>query len=146
MSKVYLNVENSVHYQLNSSTTDAQWAAMMPPNGGVVHVGPDRQPFMPSIFHQLRCLNIIRKTYIAEETSTASGELKSLSRHCMNYLRQTIMCRANLRLEPVVDPSSAHAVDPWGKLTCKDWRKAYSAHEKNRQDYVNWRKEQTLVK
>jgi hypothetical protein len=143
MSNVYLNVENSVHYQLNSSTADAEWDAMIPPNGGIVHVGPDGQPFMPSIFHQLRCLNIIRKTYIAEET--ASEDFKSLSRHCMNYLRQMIMCRANLRLEPVVDPFGAHAVNPWGKLTCKDWRKAYSAHEENQKFHAKWQKGQSPV-
>lgn len=144
MSNIYLNVENTIHYQLNSSTTDAEWAAMIPPNGGIVYVGPTRQPFMPSIFHQLRCLNIIRQTYVAKEG--ASDELQSLSRHCMNYLRQMIMCRANLRLEPVVDPFGAHAVDPWGKLTCKDWRAVYAAHERNRRDYGIWQKEQKIVK
>ncbi len=54
----------------------------------------------------------------------------------MNYLRQMIMCRANLRLEPVVDPFGVHAVDPWGKLTCRDWRNVYSAFEENQKAYT----------
>ncbi|KAJ6620262.1 major facilitator superfamily domain-containing protein [Mycena sp. CBHHK59/15] len=106
MPNVYLNVENTVHYQLNSSEADAEWAALVPPNGGIVHVGPDRRPFMPSVFHQLRCLNILRQAYVSDAHNTLPkhAKLASQSRHCLNYLRQMIMCRANLRLEPVVDP------------------------------------------
>lgn len=111
----------------STSTADAEWAVMIQLNGGIVHVGPIQQTFMPSFFHQLRCLNIIRQKYIAK--NAASNELQSLSRHCMNYLRQVLMCRVNLRLEPVA--FGAHAVDPRGKLTCKDWHPAYAAHERN---------------
>jgi len=126
MPKIYLNVENTVHYQLNSSVADAEWAALVPPNGGIVHVGPDRQPFMPSVFHQLRCLDILRQAYVTDAHNTLP--------------KQITMCRANLRLEPVVDPFGVHAVNPWGKLTCSDWRVVYEAFDKNEADYEEWLK------
>ncbi|KAJ6498096.1 hypothetical protein C8R47DRAFT_1112793 [Mycena vitilis] len=141
--KIYLNVENTVHYQLNSSGADAEWAALVPPNGGIVRVGPDKTPLIPSLFHQLRCLDILRKAYVvdAHNNLPEHARLAAQSRHCLNYLRQMIMCRANLRLEPVVDPLGVHAVDPWGKLTCSDWRVVYTAFGKNEADYAEWSRE-----
>ncbi|KAJ7151677.1 hypothetical protein C8R46DRAFT_490513 [Mycena filopes] len=142
MINIYLNVENTVHYQLNSSRADAEWGALVPEDGGIVHVGPDRRPFMLSVFHQLRCLNIIRQAYVvdAHNSLPEHAKLAGQSRHCLNYLRQMIMCRANLRLEPVVDPFGVHPVNPWGKLTCSDWRAVYRAFDANRADYIGWSK------
>ncbi|KAF9017606.1 hypothetical protein BDZ89DRAFT_1074701 [Hymenopellis radicata] len=134
MHDALLNVENTVHYQLNGTAADAEWAALVPQNGGIVYVGDERRPFMPSVFHQLRCLDIVRQTYVNPKSDPGMKK----ARHCMNYLRQMIMCRANLRLEPVVDPFGVHAVDPWGKLTCKDWRNVYSAFEENQEAYTEW--------
>ncbi|KAK7007693.1 hypothetical protein R3P38DRAFT_3028903 [Favolaschia claudopus] len=137
---IYLNVENTVHYQLNSSAAQGEWAALVPPNGGIVYVGRNREPFLPSVFHQLRCLDILRQAYVldAHNTLPKHARLAAQSRHCLNYLRQMIMCRANLRLEPVVDPFGVHAVNPWGKLTCSDWRVVYKAFSKNEVDYTEW--------
>lgn len=135
-----MNFENSVHYQLNTSTAAFEWAALVPSNGGIVHVGPERQPFLPSIFHQLRCLDIIRKAYVKD--SRGEGELGRLSHHCLNYLRQMIMCQSNLRLEPVVDPNGVHAVQPWGELSCRDWRSVYNAVAENDVEFARWKRSQ----
>lgn len=132
-SKVFMHVEQSVRYPLNGSEGDSQWSALVP-GDGIVHVGPDRTPFMPSLFHQLRCLDIIRRAYIG----SGEEDLTAVSRHCLNYLRQMVLCRGDLRLEPVVDPFSKHAVQPWGKHTCDDWTAVYSAYEKNEEEYSRW--------
>jgi hypothetical protein len=50
------------------------------------------------MFHQLDCLGIIAKQY-AEHTP-----LTDLTRHCVNYLRQCILCLADNRLESVRAP------------------------------------------
>lgn len=135
VSDVLLNVENSGHYQLNGTKADLEWSSLVP-GDGIVYVGSDHQPFMPSVFHQLRCLDVLRQAYVLQVGE--EGALGAASRHCLNYLRQMIMCRPNLRLEPVVDPFGPHAVDPWSPLTCKDWRSLYNAFRQNKDAHAAW--------
>lgn len=116
-----------MNYQLNTSSAKAQWASMIPKHRGIVHVGPDRQPFMLSMFHQLECLDILRRMYAEKH----GGALDGVGRHCLNYLRQTVLCRADLQLEPVIDPDGPHAVDMHGERTCFDWRQVYARVEEN---------------
>ncbi|KAJ7780144.1 hypothetical protein DFH07DRAFT_765445 [Mycena maculata] len=124
---VRMAMEDTANYQLASPDAGAQWASMIPKNGGIVHVGPDRQPYMLSVFHQLKCLDIMRRMYAEDH----GGALDDVGRHCLNYLRQTLLCRSDLRLETVQDPDGAHAVDMYGDLTCSDWRQVYARVEEN---------------
>ncbi|THV05116.1 hypothetical protein K435DRAFT_137359 [Dendrothele bispora CBS 962.96] len=152
---VTMDVQNTVNYQLNATpSTNAQWTALYP-HGGVVHLGPDAKPFLPSVFHQLRCLDIIRLAYAAQEENVVvyhegvsknrrdghgyhSGAEQSdftgvvedaRARHCLNYLRQMLLCRSDLNLESVQamgpgDPN-IHAVSPRRTQTCQDWTVVY---------------------
>lgn len=53
------------------------------------------------------------------------------SRHCVDYLRQSLMCAADLTLEPI-DPELG-GVTGWGvKRTCRDWAKLKSWAEDRR--------------
>ena len=124
--------EPTVHYQLNSTEADAQWTAMAPLNGGIVCVGPNKEPYLVSMFHQLRCLDVLRQAYneLLEETE----EAKPVARHCLHYLRQMVLCRRDIRLEPVVDTHGPHTVQPWGVMTCRDWTQVYEAHARNVRD------------
>jgi len=127
LSIVKMATEDTVNYQLNGSTASAQWAALVPKHGGIVHIGPHRKPYMLSVFHQLTCLDILRRIYADNHEET----FEPLGRHCLNYLRQTLLCRADLRLESVQDPDGPHAIDMWGDLTCTDWRQVYARVEEN---------------
>ncbi|KAJ6489254.1 hypothetical protein C8R47DRAFT_1015062 [Mycena vitilis] len=120
-------MEDTVNYQLNGTTADTQWESMMPKGRGIVYVGPDREAYMLSMFHQLECLNFLRRMYVEDHR----GALDAIGRHCLNYLRQTVLCRSDLQLEPVVDPDGAHAVDMYGDRTCFDWRQVYSQVEQS---------------
>ena len=122
--------EDSVRYGLNGSDADAEWATLIPANGGIVTIGPEREPYMPSIFHQMSCLDILRRSYVARD-STLTGGPPATVRSCLNYIRQMTFCRRDVRLEPVVDPDGPHAVQPWGAKSCKDWRRVYEEHERN---------------
>ncbi|KAJ7892974.1 hypothetical protein B0H13DRAFT_2339903 [Mycena leptocephala] len=126
---VRIAIEESRNFEMIGAGADAQWAAIIPPNapGGILNVSDTSghrspaQPYMLSFFHQLRCLDIIRRTYIGEY----GREMGGVSRHCMNYLRQTILCRVDSRLEPVREVEGEHTVDVWGDMTCRDWTKVY---------------------
>ncbi|KAG2151243.1 uncharacterized protein EDB93DRAFT_1103191 [Suillus bovinus] len=88
--------EDSVHYQMNTEDGRAEWASLTPGNG-LVYLGEQRgHPFSISMFHQLRCLDILREDIVRANSSAA------LSRHCLNYLRQMIMCRSDAQLENIL--------------------------------------------
>ncbi|KAK7006724.1 hypothetical protein R3P38DRAFT_3601439 [Favolaschia claudopus] len=127
---VKMAIEDTVNYPLNGTDADSRWSSMLPKGGGIVHVGPDKKPYMLSIFHQLKCLDVIRRFHVA----TVEGDpnaLQDLARHCLNYLRLMVLCRADLRLESVQNRDGMHAVDMYGDLTCTDWRQVYARVEEN---------------
>ncbi|KAH9058109.1 hypothetical protein EDB87DRAFT_1744281 [Lactarius vividus] len=57
-----------------------------------------RWPFSISLFHQLRCLDVIRHDII----EALPQEESELSRHCLNYMRQMALCRTDLAVDPVL--------------------------------------------
>ena len=120
-------LEPTVHYTSNATSSDAQWATTAP-NEGIVYIGPERTPYLLSFFHQLICLDVLHHAF----GNRRPGERPSpKATHCLNYLRQMVLCRRDTRLEPVVDPLSEHAVGAWGEMTCSDWEAVYAAHAKN---------------
>nr|GAT49350.1 predicted protein [Mycena chlorophos] len=124
LDTVLMDVHNTDNYDLNGTLADAQWAALMPPNGGIVELGPHGEKFMLSMAHQLQCLDVIRQDYVAGwegRRTTPNGEVSARAHHCLNYIRQMVLCRGDRRLEQVVDPFGAHAVQVRGTQTCKDW-------------------------
>ncbi|KAK0209090.1 hypothetical protein DFS33DRAFT_1307596 [Desarmillaria ectypa] len=134
LPSVIMDLENTVNYQLNSTAyNNAQWSALAP-GGGIVYLGPNRTPYLPSFFHQLRCLDIIRLFYVAQEQDVDNQDAKeaAAARHCLNYLRQMLFCRSDLNLESVISGDlDHHAVAGRRTQTCRDWRAVYEALEKN---------------
>ena len=121
--------EPTIHYPLNSTQGDEEWIALSS-RQGIVQIGPQRDFFLVSMFHELRCLDIIRQSYVSQEARSPQGP-SAVSLHCLNYLRQMVLCRRDIRLEPVVDTEGPHAVHPWGPMTCKDWTVVYDAYDLN---------------
>ncbi|KAJ7107816.1 hypothetical protein C8R44DRAFT_804260 [Mycena epipterygia] len=106
LNQVLMDVHNTENYQLNGSQADAQWEALIPASGGLVRVGPQNELFMVSMYHQLKCLDIIRRDYVAGLNGKNGTDL--LTRHCLNYIRQMVLCHGDRRLE-----------------TCGDWTQVY---------------------
>lgn len=83
------------------------------------------QEYTVTLFHQLKCLDIIRH----ELTNGIPREPTQLTSHCMNYLRQTILCAVNMRLESIKNPLGA--VERVYDAICKDWEMVYLEAERN---------------
>ncbi|KAK0499158.1 hypothetical protein EDD18DRAFT_1377008 [Armillaria luteobubalina] len=124
-------IEDSIHYQLNGTAADMEWETLFPGKGLVV-LGPHEDIFSISMFHQLRCLNVIRNA-IMERSGiwgySGSSDASELGHHFVNYLRQMVLCRASMHLDDVIG---------WGKpevfsdvYECKDWDMVYSAVKEN---------------
>ncbi|THH21427.1 hypothetical protein EW146_g151 [Bondarzewia mesenterica] len=125
---VAMHIADSVHYELHGEEGAQEWANLLPPGGHVVHVGDEE--YTVTMFHQLQCLDIIRKEYIMTTTQPPS----TLTVHCMNYLRQTILCQSNLRLESVKSPTgqASRTYD----TACRDWTKVYEEAERNHETNI----------
>lgn len=120
--------DNSNRYHLSSPEGVAEWSSLVPPDGGVIYLGEKGEPFTVSMIHQLHCLNIVRDHLVREDRV----ETAPLARHCLNYIRQVVMCRADMQLEPF--RSSKHdkgPVDLTGIYQCRDWEAVYNEIEGN---------------
>ncbi|KAJ7781728.1 hypothetical protein DFH07DRAFT_900915 [Mycena maculata] len=125
-----LVIEDSVYYAPNE--TD-EWHSQFPSGGGFVRLGPNYRLFGVSMFHQLHCLDKMR-TAITMEPPTEWE--KWHTQHCLNYVRQMLLCAANVRLEPVKVSEEGLKVDGLGvKHVCRDWSSLYELAEKN---YETW--------
>jgi hypothetical protein len=134
LSPIHINIEPTKHYQLSGHNADAEWAALAP-NDGIVRLGPHRQPYSISLFHQLRCLDIIRRDIV--QSLPPEDSMFKLSRHCLNYMRQMVLCRADLALDPVLGRALEARVRP-DTNQCVDWRRVYEELEKNQREYAQW--------
>ncbi len=133
-----LVIEDTVHYHPNAS---AEWHSLFPAGtGGFVKLGPQNRLFGVSMFHQLHCLDKMRRAVV----SVPSSEWESWhTQHCLNYVRQMLLCAANMRLEPVImekgKGKEGLKVDGLGlEHRCRDWSVLRRAVEKN---YERWRNE-----
>jgi hypothetical protein len=142
LERVHMPVEDSVHYALDTATGVAEWKTMLPSGDGVLHLGPDKRQFTISLFHQLRCLNVLRAAMLLELDRVNEGPPEQdwqtpSTHHCMSYIRQTVLCRANLRLESVKAPYGLSVTNSDVTHTCRDWTVAYNAAEDNYLAYAN---------
>ncbi|KAF8520738.1 hypothetical protein BU17DRAFT_75563 [Hysterangium stoloniferum] len=130
-------IENTAHYQISGD--DAEWAALIP-GDGVVYIGEgkDAQPYTISIYHQLRCLDIIRKGIVSLEANTTSGvpknSLTPLTHHCVNYLREMVLCRSDIDTDSILGrPKPAVTPDLY---QCWDWEAVYTAVKDNQRAHM----------
>lgn len=88
--------------------------------------------------HQLRCLDVVRD----QLTRPKNQRDIEPTRHCMNYLRQMIVCRGDLQFDPMQYASQINALEAHAIRRCKDWGAVYGAVWKNQEEYKNWLLEQ----
>ena len=91
----------------------------------------DLEVYTVMLFHQLRCLDIIREDFVLTAGSSP------LARHCLNYLRQTILCHPDLRLESVrrsegQKPTTTREYE----AVCRDWSSVYKEAERNYKTFI----------
>ncbi|TBU27425.1 hypothetical protein BD311DRAFT_696509 [Dichomitus squalens] len=125
--EVLLIVDLWTRYPLNATR---QWAPLFP-NGGVVHLGPDNIPYTVAMMHQLRCLDVIRDQLSRPKSARDTPP----TRHCLNYLRQAVMCRGDLQLDPYQYVHQVGALHPHPIRRCKNWTALYERVWENQRQY-----------
>ncbi|KAF7318290.1 hypothetical protein HMN09_00337700 [Mycena chlorophos] len=123
---VYMPAENSVRYATEPSPeSDEDWSSAAP-NNGIIYLGKERQPFSISMFHQIRCLDILRKEmWTAQKTGITKPD-SLLNQHCLNYLRLSVLCGADTTLDMIAG-HQGHAKALPDFFTCKNYSMVYDA-------------------
>ncbi|VDB89602.1 unnamed protein product [Peniophora sp. CBMAI 1063] len=110
---VAMSIAGSPRYNIHSSDAAEEWRRLLPDSGHTVVV--DDEIYTVTLFHQLKCLDLIREAYAGGPEPVATP----IVRHCMNYLRQTLLCHPNLSLEKGVSPLGS--VETRYDVACRDW-------------------------
>ncbi|KAJ7605960.1 hypothetical protein DFH06DRAFT_254509 [Mycena polygramma] len=125
---------NATEYYSPNATEE--WHSVIPRGHGWVRLGPEKRPFSVSMYHQLHCINGIRRALLLS-TSEKTAHVRSHTNHCFNYLRQLLLCRADTTLEPTKIariPSGQLAASASGETVlhvCRDWVQIRSFVEEN---------------
>ncbi|KZV68537.1 hypothetical protein PENSPDRAFT_512993 [Peniophora sp. CONT] len=135
---VAMTITNSARYKMEGEESVREWAGLVPRGGHTVQVALPGDPvpttYTVTLFHQMKCLDLLREDMM--RIVTARAEPSAFTSHCMNYLRQTILCRPNLRLESVknVRGSAIRTYD----AVCNDWTRVYQEADRNHAAFEAW--------
>jgi hypothetical protein len=131
-------VENSVHYSTDDTLGQLEWETLLPSGNGLLYTGPSEQVFSIGLFHQLRCLNIVRSTLVnifahPERATPNTDDQPLIVQHCMDYLRQMVLCHADLTALNLaaVDARRGHVQASEVTHVCKDFSVIFAAAEEN---------------
>jgi hypothetical protein len=99
--------------------------------------------FTTSITHQLHCLYALAQVYASYSSNPQQVPVDTRWHlpHCIDYLRQSIMCAGDVALEgtQTTFPDGVEGSDGWdAKHVCRDYRQVYNHLEKTRVNDLIW--------
>lgn len=113
-----------MHYTPLWAPSDAELLSLSTP--GSERLGPDDRILVATMFHELRSLRMLNLAVTPNITSLPHAT------HCLNHLRQSILCSPDLALEPGDIEESDFEVDrTHGVHECKDWAPIYHSVAQN---------------
>ena len=143
---VAMVLEDSRHYPADGPEADAEWWSINPgESSGFVRLGPNRRFFGLSMYHQIHCIDSIRFAMLGRMHPAREVEGMNTRRqvnhahHCLNYLRQSVLCAADLTLEPEVTAGSQDVEEGlFATHVCRDWSKVHEFVKNNDLEYRQW--------
>jgi hypothetical protein len=129
-----LTFTESAHYAVDAPLARCEWisARDVTRGQGQVRAGPDMRAFGVGMVHQLHCLNLIRMGIVEPPRPALSDHVQ----HCLNYLRQLLLCTADAALEPGDFVKRDYARDRMATTRqCRDWGTLYGSVAEN---YDTW--------
>ncbi|KAI1258773.1 hypothetical protein F5Y18DRAFT_327458 [Xylariaceae sp. FL1019] len=131
-SKSVVFLEEATYSAPPSNVSNAAWESLIPVGRGFVELedgDPGRKKrYCVSAFHQLHCLDMLRRGYYSAAGSSSNGAVERHShadqpvhmQHCFDYIRQALMCAADATLEERDETISG--VKGWGTThQCRDF-------------------------
>ncbi|KAF7322293.1 Hydrolase-4 domain-containing protein [Mycena chlorophos] len=127
--KVAMIVEESRWYPIDGGRDTVElWSTTSPVGLSYVRLGPEFRTFAVSMFHDMHCLRFMRVIIDGRYDEDSQEHMH----HCLNYLRQSILCSPDLTLEPADVLDRDFEVDRVGSAhVCSDWTVMYEEAEAN---------------
>lgn len=97
------------------------------------NVSPESEAYVPSVFHQIHCVGEIKHAFIQLQQGRALPAHEHID-HCIEYLRQAVMCSGDLTLErpSYIGDTTWTRPNGWGvKHQCRDLSNLYSFPQAN---------------
>ncbi|KAJ6547836.1 hypothetical protein DFH09DRAFT_926817, partial [Mycena vulgaris] len=144
LKPVAMSLYDSIRFSLDPADTLAnlsEWATLgeNPRGFGRTRLGPDHRVFLPTFYHQLHC---IRRAQIAFVDQRDPVSNRRHFAHCLNYLRQTLLCSAADMLEEGDFMAKDRSKDRQGdSLVCYDWKKVHDVLDGEYDKWVDWKKQ-----
>ncbi|TFK55504.1 hypothetical protein OE88DRAFT_627544 [Heliocybe sulcata] len=145
LRSVALEVVDSDRYGMHD---DNDWASVIPLGHGFVRFGEGENQayYAVSMYHQMHCLNSFRKMFNGRNASRTNHDGQH-ALHCLSYLRQMVLCSADITLEPAfsarnVDGRKTQAAYGTGVThECRDWVQVRKHVEQN---HEQWEEEEKI--
>ncbi|KAK0441336.1 hypothetical protein EV421DRAFT_2083128 [Armillaria borealis] len=135
---VSLTLQESTHFAWDSpdnTTLDEFNSLFRYPS--LSYLGPNHRMTILSWFHNIHCIAQIRAALINHDDEIATPEHFS---HCLQYLRQTLLCGASDMLEKGDFMERSFTVDRVGSdLVCYDWEAALATLDKEHREFNEWK-------
>ncbi|KAH7915141.1 hypothetical protein BJ138DRAFT_1142421 [Hygrophoropsis aurantiaca] len=127
---IALEIEDTKRYGISNPQAWSEWrnTDLFPNGNGFVKLGEQGRSFGVSMFHQMHCMQMIRKAIIHPDTASTH------THHCLNLIRQAILCASDTTLDPinVETDGTLKGTDGIGVVhVCRDWEKVYDFVREN---------------
>ncbi|KAG9309708.1 hypothetical protein JVU11DRAFT_10384 [Chiua virens] len=128
LDTVAMTLHESVRFTLGNGTdeaVDTTWGTLFanPPGLGRVHLGKDDRILAVTFVHQLHCVRELARAFHYPRSDHFSV---GHQQHCINYLRQTLLCDAADTLEEGDFTRRDFEMDRVGDTAvCLDWERVY---------------------
>ncbi|KAI0316435.1 hypothetical protein OF83DRAFT_246913 [Amylostereum chailletii] len=128
---IQTSFEESVHFSIDDPNAPQEWLQMSPLGSGGVVLGPNSRVFVVTAFHEAHCVRIFYDAYVKPNPNWAHLQ------HCVNYLRQLSLCRADQTVErgDFTRRNFTEERRAMETRVCRDWDAIYDNAEHN---WVRW--------
>ncbi|OCH85071.1 hypothetical protein OBBRIDRAFT_798559 [Obba rivulosa] len=143
---VKMIIEESNHYSLDDPEAHDEWLWTAPVGDNHIRLGPEKRMFAVAMVHQLHCLRNMRIDML-RDWDKLDPRRRAHDKHCLNYIRQWVLCDADTTLEPGDWTKRNFTVERVGAIhTCPDWRPVFSFIKENWFEFEDWAEEQGFRK
>ena len=140
-----MTLHDTARFSLDHNATigDAEWRTILfYTDEGRIQLGEDRRAFIPAYFHQMHCLRGLQRSIMFPGSHDDVNFLKGPDehvQHCLNYLRQTLLCNPTDTLEKGDFMASTFAEGTLGsELVCEDWEALFGEMNRNHGEFLEW--------
>lgn len=129
-----LDAEESVFYELGTEEAYKQWRSYLDREEHAwFKLGPRMHAYVHTMSHDLHCLLAFHDAMFAE--SPKWGHVQ----HCLSYMRQVILCDADLTLEEPDALDRDHTVHRQGDThVCRDWTAVMEMTERLEESWLKF--------